>query len=97
MPWLSAATSSTTEGAYCGQVAVNKSKNDDFITTELEKMANCFPRINLLDDVYRDSNIRRYVLETHSGVILFSREATKYFLHSSSESSSVNCPISGLS
>ncbi len=48
-------------------------------------MANCFPRINLLDDIYPDSNIKRHLLEIHSRVIVFSREASQYYLHASSE------------
>ena len=64
-------------------VAVNKSKNDDFITNELASMVNCFPRINLLADIYPDKDIERYVLEVHTGVIQFARQATEYFLHKS--------------
>jgi hypothetical protein len=56
-------------------------------------MANCFPRINLLDDIYPDSNLKRYLLEIHSRVIVFSREASQYFLHASSESTSVHCLV----
>ena len=80
------------EVAYCSQVAVNKSKNDDFITTELERMANYFPRTNLLDEIYPNAKVTRFVLEIHSGVIGFSRKAAEYFLHRSSES--ISFPIS---
>lgn len=68
------------------QVAVNKSSNDDFITDELENLVDCFPRINLIAQLYPDEKIERRVLEVYSGVIYFARDATTYFLSTSSKS-----------
>ena len=84
----------TTGGAYCFQVAVNKSKNDDFITKELEKMTSMFPRIGLYDDIYSNDKIKRYMLVIQASVIMFSKEATRYFLSASSESTTVTPPSS---
>ncbi len=62
---------------------MHKIRNDDFITTQLESVVDCFPRINLLAEVYPGEEVERRVLEVHSEVIFFARDATDYFLHSS--------------
>lgn len=48
-------------------------------------MANRFPRVELLNQIYAQDKFKRYVLEVHSGVIVFAKEAAHYFLRASSE------------
>ncbi|KAL9636033.1 MAG: hypothetical protein Q9204_002405 [Flavoplaca sp. TL-2023a] len=61
-------------------VAVQKSENDERFIGTMKELQNEFPRIEMVDNLYSHASVKDRVSQVYSQVIIFAREATKYFL-----------------
>ena len=61
-------------------VAINKSENDEKFSRTLKELKDSFPRINLAEDIYPEVGVKDKVSNVYRQVIIFTREATYYFL-----------------
>ncbi|KAL9023119.1 MAG: hypothetical protein Q9180_008380, partial [Flavoplaca navasiana] len=61
-------------------VAVQKSENDERFIGTMKELQNEFPRIEMVDNLYSHASVKDRVSQVYSQVIVFAREATKYFL-----------------
>ena len=59
---------------------VNKSQNDNQITQLLSDLQNVFPRMDTLLGVYPSSTLEHHVASLYREVIMFTRDATIYFM-----------------
>ncbi|KAL8734979.1 MAG: hypothetical protein Q9181_002988 [Wetmoreana brouardii] len=65
-------------------VAIKKSENDDKFVDTLEEIQNSFPRVKMAELLYSQDSVKDKVLKVYRQVILFSREATEYFIANTS-------------
>jgi hypothetical protein len=62
-------------------VAVHKQKREESIEEALEELAYAFPRLELLQRVRPNDNMRKLIVEVFELVIIFCRETAAYFAH----------------
>ncbi|KAL8919901.1 MAG: hypothetical protein Q9172_004749 [Xanthocarpia lactea] len=53
--------------------------NDDKFVNTLDELQKSFPRIEMAEELYSQASVREKVSKVYGQVILFAREATKYF------------------
>ena len=62
-----------------GQVAVNKSANEDKITNALDDLSRWYPRLNDLTDIYPEPKLEASVAEVYKGGIMFAQSSETYY------------------